>query len=172
LFEGQHETGIDVKGRLSVLQRYREQLGENVTAFNRGDHLVLCSPAVFEKLIGYAEKQLSFEHEQGVKSFFNPKLVRDRRYFFGNKFELSFDGQNRLTIPKTLRERLSYVFDVVMVGCGEYLELWSKEKLHADCAQWEQSGGFDMMFGSETVAPSSPPANEDGQADRGVPGRD
>ncbi len=172
MFEGQHETGIDPKGRVSVLQRFREQLGENVTVFKRQDHLVLTSPQNFEKLIGFAGKQLSFEHEQGVKSFFDPKLQRDRRYFFGNKFEIGFDGQNRLTVPKTLRDDLDMYTDVVLVGCGEYMELWAKKHFLADCARWEQAGGFDMMFGSDSPAPYPSPANENGDpGDRGDVGR-
>jgi MraZ protein len=159
VFEGQHETGIDPKGRVGLLQRYREQFEDTVTVFKRKDHVVVTTPGHFDKLVGFAGRRLSFEHEQGVRSFFDAKLQRDRRYFFGNKFDLAFDGQGRLTIPKTLRDAVDLNTDVVWVGCGEYLELWAKKHYVADCARWEQAGGFDMMFGSGTPAPNSPPAD-------------
>lgn len=162
MFEGQHETGIDPKGRVGLLQRYREQFEDTVTVFKRKDHVVVTTPGHFDKLVGFAGRRLSFEHEQGVRSFFDAKLQRDRRYFFGNKFDLAFDGQGRLTIPKTLRDAVDLNTDVVWVGCGEYLELWAKKHYVADCARWEQAGGFDMMFGSSTPAPYPPPADENG----------
>jgi MraZ protein len=146
LLEGRHETGIDDKGRVGLIAKFREHFGETVTVLKWKDHLMIMTPEKFEKLVGFVADRLSFDNQQGIKNFFNPKLQRDRRYFFGNKFDLAFDAQGRLTIPKTLRDSVNLYSDVVWNGCGEYVELWSKKDWDADCAQWEQAGGFDNLF--------------------------
>jgi division/cell wall cluster transcriptional repressor MraZ len=160
LFEGRHDTGVDEKGRVGLVQRYREHFADGVTVLKWDKHLVVMRPETFENVAGFVAKRLSMDSEEGVKNFFNPKLSRDRRYFFGNKFDLGFDAQGRLTVPKTLRDSVDLYSDVVWVGCGDYLELWAKKHWDADCAQWEQAGGFDRLFGDEP-APSFPPALSD-----------
>ena len=161
MFEGRHDTGVDEKGRVGLVQRYREHFADGVTVLKWDKHLMVMTPGNFEIVAGFVAQRLSFQSDEGVKNFFNPKLARDRRYFFGNKFDLGFDAQGRLTIPKTLRDSLDLYSDVVWVGCGEYLELWAKKHWDADCAQWEQAGGFDRLFGDEP-APSSPSALDEG----------
>ena len=154
--EGRHDTGMDDKGRVGVVARFREKFGEAVTVLKWENHLMVLPPEHFERLAGYVAKRLSLNSEAGVKNFFNPKLQRDRRYFFGNKFDLSFDAQGRLTIPKTLRDSCDLYAEVVWNGCGDYLELWAKKHYDADCAQWEQAGGFDNLFGDDQPASTNP----------------
>jgi len=147
---------MDDKGRVGVVARFREKFGEAVTVLKWENHLMVLPPEHFERLAGYVAKRLSLNSEAGVKNFFNPKLQRDRRYFFGNKFDLSFDAQGRLTIPKTLRDSCDLYAEVVWNGCGDYLELWAKKHYDADCAQWEQAGGFDNLFGDDQPASTNP----------------
>jgi division/cell wall cluster transcriptional repressor MraZ len=151
---------VDDKGRVGLVQRYREHFGDGVTVLKWANHLVVMKPETFDRVAGFVAKRLALESDEGVKSFFNPKLSRDRRYFFGNKFDLGFDAQGRLTVPKTLRDNTDLYSEVVWVGCGDYLELWAKKHWDADCAQWEQAGGFDRLFGDEP-APSTPSALDD-----------
>ncbi|MDQ3023925.1 MAG: hypothetical protein M3R04_06025, partial [bacterium] len=146
MLEGRHETGVDDKGRVGLIAKFREHFGEAVTVLKWENHLMVMAPGNFEKLVGFVGDRLSFDNQQGVKNFFDPKLRRDRRYFFGNKFDLSFDAQGRLTVPKTLRDSVNLYSEVVWTGCGEYLELWAKKEWDADCARWEQDGGFDKLF--------------------------
>lgn len=167
MFEGQHETNIDSKGRVGLVQRYREHFKEEVVVLRWKDHMRIFTPQKFENLAGYVAKQLSFDSEEGVRNFFNPKLQRDRRFFFGNKFEMSFDAQGRLTIPKMLRDSLDLYDEVVWNGCRDYLELWAKKHYEADRAQWEQAGGFDKLFASVAPASGDPLAQDDGSGSDG-----
>jgi MraZ protein len=156
---GQSETTIDSKGRVGLPQGLRRYFEDDVTILKWDDHLMVFPPEKFNRLVGYVGQNLTFSKEEGVRNFFNPKYRRDRRHFFGNKFDLSFDSQGRLTIPKTLRESMSFVSDVVWVGCGEYAELWSKKAYDADCARWEEAGGYDELF--TAPPPDNPSAPED-----------
>jgi division/cell wall cluster transcriptional repressor MraZ len=161
VFAGKHYCGIDTKGRVSLMQPYRERFGEYATVLRWKDHLRVFTPDNFEKIGGFVESRLSFDSDQGLKSFFDPKLQNDRRHFFGNKYDLGLDSQGRIGIPKQLRESMGLVEDVVWVGCGAYLELWSKPLYDVNCVQWEQAGGFDKLF-SERPAPTSASPGGDG----------
>jgi MraZ protein len=153
---GQHEVTIDSKGRVGLPQELRKHLDGEVTVLKWKDHLVVVQPEKFNRLAGFVGNRVSLDSDSGAQGFFNPKLQRDRRHFFGNMFELAFDAQGRLTIPKTLRESMSFVSDVVWIGCGDYVELWSKKAYDADCARWEEAGGYDELFAAPL--PESPSA--------------
>lgn len=161
MFAGKHFCGIDTKGRVSLMQPYRERFGDEATVLKWKDHLRVFTRENFEKIGGFVESRLSFDSDQGLKSFFDPKVQNDRRHFFGNKYDLGLDTQGRLGIPKQLRESMGFVEEVVWVGCGDYLELWSKPLYDVNCVQWEQAGGFDKLF-SESPAPASSPGGDDG----------
>jgi DNA-binding transcriptional regulator/RsmH inhibitor MraZ len=101
-----------------------------------------------------------------VRSFFNSKTRQDRRFFFGKKVDLEFDPQGRLTIPKNLRDDkdLYPTVDVVLVGCGDYVELLAKKHYQADCARWEAAGGYEKLFSDNPPLPDYPqsPDNAEG----------
>ena len=162
----QHETTIDAKGRVGLPQYFRKHLDEDVTVLKWKDHLMVIYPHNFERLVGFVGQRLSLSSSEGVKNFFNPKARQDRRYFFGNKFDLNFDAQGRLTIPKTLRDSLDLYSDVIWVGCGDYVELWAKKHYMDDCARWEEAGGYDELFADEPP-PNNPSAQLDGFGDEG-----
>ena len=164
----QHETSCDAKGRIGLPQHFRKHLGDEVTVLKWKDHLMVIHPDNFEQLAGFVGQRLSLSNAEGVRNFFNPKARRDRRYFFGNKFDLSFDAQGRLTIPKTLRDSLDLYSDVIWVGCGDYVELWAKKHYTDDCARWEEAGGYDELFADEPPL-DNPSAHEDGSGDEGEP---
>ena len=156
---GQHEVTIDSKGRVGLPQELRKHLDGDVVVIKWQDHLVVVEPGKFNRLAGFVGTRVSLSGDDGAPNFFNPKTQRDRRHFFGNMFDLSFDSQGRLTVPKALRESMSFVSDLVWVGCGDYAELWSKRAHEADCARWEEAGGYDELFAAPL--PDFPSAQND-----------
>ncbi len=163
---GQHLVMIDSKGRVGLPTELRRHLDGNVLVLKWKDHLKVVKPEKFNQLAGFVGSRVSVDAENGGYNFFNPKTQHDRRHFFGNMFDLSFDAQGRLTIPKELRESMSYVSDVVWVGCGDYAELWSKKAYEADCARWEEAGGYDELFAAPLPDfPSAP--NDDAPGGEG-----
>ena len=143
---GQYSVTIDSKGRVGLPTDLREHIDGKVLVIKWKDHLKVIKPEKFNQLAGFVGNRVSVNGEAGGQNFFNPKTQRDRRHFFGNMFDLSFDTQGRLTIPKELRESMGYVSDLLWIGCSDYVELWSKKAYEADCARWEGAGGYDELF--------------------------
>lgn len=153
---GEAETTVDVKGRVVVSQQLRKGFGNTVSVlYWAKDRLMLMPPENFDKLVDKLAPNLSLDSSEGVKNFFNSKNRQDRRFFFGKKVDLEFDPQGRLTIPKSLRDDkdLYPTVDVVLVGCGDYVELLAKKHYLADCARWEAAGGYENLFSDTPPLP-------------------
>ena len=163
---GQLESVVDPKGRLAMPQHFRRHFGETVTVL-RWDHcLMVLGPENFEKIARHVASRQTLSTAQGIRSFFDQKAQRDRRHFFGSVYELNFDAQGRLTIPKGLRDSHDLYSEVMWVGCGEYVELWAMKHWVADCARWEEAGGYREMF-ADPPLPEIPSAPERGSEDEG-----
>lgn len=162
---GQHEASVDSKGRISMAKALRQGFGDDAVVLKWDRHLKVMSPQFFERVVGSVMNRLAFSSGRSAGNFFDPKVQRDRRAFFGNKFELSFDGQGRLALPKSLRVAMNLVEDAIWVGCGEYVELWSLKDYEADCARWEESGGFELLFNDPAPPGNSPAPGTDGDGE-------
>ena len=55
-----------------------------------------------------------------------------RRFFLGNSCECTCDKQDRILIPKSLREYAKLEKDIVLVGNLDHFEIWDK-------AQWDKT---------------------------------
>jgi MraZ protein len=62
-----------------------------------------------------------------------------RRAFFSRSQQAELDAQGRILIPPALRRFAGLQRDVVIIGSGEYLEIWSPEVLEAHLSQIDQS---------------------------------
>ena len=161
LLFGQHDASVDSKGRVSLARSLRQHFGDEAVVLKWDKHLMVMSPQNFDNIVSTVLSRISLGSSQGAGNFFDPKIRRDRRGLFGNKFELAFDGQGRLALPKNLRVAMNLYEDVVWVGCGEYVELWSRKDYEADCARWEESGGFELLFNNPAPPTTSPAPDND-----------
>ena len=51
-----------------------------------------------------------------------------KRFLFGSACELEFDKQGRVLIPSSLRKYAELKKAAVVVGSGDHVEIWSKER--------------------------------------------
>jgi MraZ protein len=58
-----------------------------------------------------------------------------RRMFFSRTFDAQLDAQNRVLVPAWMREYAGLSGKVLLVGAGEWIELWSPEAYEADIAR-------------------------------------
>jgi MraZ protein len=118
MFLGQFEHTIDEKGRLIIPARYRELL-ENGAYITRGfdrNLIVLTSPH-FQRI---------YQNVNGMSM--TDSAARDlRRLIFSNAVAVEFDKAGRILIPQFLRDSADLTGPTLLVGVGEYFEVWSAE---------------------------------------------
>ncbi len=120
MFLGQYEHSIDEKGRLTIPSRYREELADNILILTTGfdNSLMALPPELF----------LIVSNQMRSKPITDPTSRQFRRLFFSNAQELEIDKTGRVLLPSFLRDSANLTENAVLVGNGEYFELWSPER--------------------------------------------
>ncbi|MDY6872505.1 MAG: division/cell wall cluster transcriptional repressor MraZ [Chloroflexota bacterium] len=118
MFLGRYEHNIDEKGRITIPSKFREELGETVAVTQGFDgNLQAYPPDLFDLLA---------ERIRGL-SLMDPNSRKLRRIFFSNAEKIDFDKAGRILLPAFLRASANLSDTAVLVGSGEYFELWSPE---------------------------------------------
>lgn len=125
-FSGNFAHTIDAKGRITIPAAYREALGESFTVgLNSGFSAVALYPKEKWERIG---EELSRIPDTDAKGLRYVRLVN------GNSFAgCSADGQGRVLIPPTIRQKTGLTKAIRFVGVGQYLEVWDEERYLAEC---------------------------------------
>ncbi len=113
---------LDDKGRVILPAKFRDQFASGVV-ITRGQErcLYVFSERVFESL-----------HEKIRQAPVTSKQARDfLRLFLSGANEERPDGQNRITIPASLREYAGLSRELTVVGAGDRAEIW-------DTATWNE----------------------------------
>lgn len=118
MFLGRYDHTIDEKGRLTIPVRFRPQL-EGGAFLTRGfdRNLLVLTPETFETL-SQAVKQMSITADETRQL---------RRLIFANAEAVEMDRSGRILIPQWLREAAGISSAAILVGAGEYLEVWAPE---------------------------------------------
>jgi MraZ protein len=131
---GTDEATIDDKGRILIGKKKRDRLGEPFTiALGDVGCLVAYPEFVWQRMLG---EILSHESiNQGRQQY--------TRLVLGTADdELKFDMQGRVVVPQKLRDLAGIQDKVVLVGCGDRLEIWAKQ-------EWEQYNANPETYGQE-----------------------
>ncbi len=138
---GRFEHSLDDKGRVIVPQKFRDKLGDEfVLTIGPGRHIRVYPMPIWEAM-----------EEQLVSADVHDELNEDAIFLqrmFGNCEFVSPDQQNRLSIPRHLREwaNLRESETAIILGSGTRLELWSR-------ANWEAySGQFTEEKAAQAAA--------------------
>jgi MraZ protein len=117
MFMGEHSHSIDAKGRLILPAKFRDELGSSFIV-TRGLEGCL-SVYTMEAWQNFAQAMQKFTTSKGnVRAF--------KRFVFGSAAEVEFDRQGRILIPANLREYAKLEKDVIVLGTGDKVEIWSK----------------------------------------------
>jgi MraZ protein len=117
---GEHQYQMDPKGRMSLPADYREELGAGVYITLGMDGCLWAFP----------EEEWA-RQRRDVESWplSAPGNRAYARVFFGNAERVELDGQGRLVVPRRLRDKARLERDVVVMGVGNRLEIWSQQAL-------------------------------------------
>lgn len=118
MFLGQYEHNIDEKGRITIPAEFREELGDCVVITQGYDGNLQALPLELYDLLA--------ERIRGI-SILDPDSRRLRRIFFSYAKKIEFDKAGRVLLPAFLRETANLKENAILVGNGEYFELWSPE---------------------------------------------
>ena len=116
MFMGQYSHNLDSKGRLTIPARYRALLleGAYITqGFDR--NLMVWTKDAFEKI----------SQRVSQSSITDPISRQLRRHIFSSGESLEVDRVGRILIPEFLRQAAQLDNEVVIVGVGDYFEIWS-----------------------------------------------
>lgn len=120
MFLGQFYHNLDDKGRLTVPSRFREKLSSGGAYVMQG----------FEKNL-MVLPELTFEavsHRVQKMSMTDPTARLLRRLLFSTADRVEMDKSGRILLPQFLRQSASLDTGVVVVGGGDYFEIWAPEE--------------------------------------------
>lgn len=118
MFLGQYQHTLDEKNRLTVPARFRELLSEGAFVTQGFDrNLMVLTQAAFEQV--YARLN--------AMNMADPSARLLRRLILGNAYQVEIDKAGRMLLPQPLREFAALDGEAVIVGQGDYFEVWSPQ---------------------------------------------
>lgn len=116
---GEYEHSLDVKGRLIMPAKLREDMGEKF----------IITKGLDGCLFGFSQTEWSnFEEKLKTLPLTNKNARDFVRFFLSGAIECEIDKQGRFLIASNLREYASMEKDVVIIGVGTRLEIWNRDK--------------------------------------------
>ena len=129
MFMGEYNHTIDAKGRLIIPSKFREILGDAFVVTKGLDGCLF----VYDN-----EEWKRFEEKLRSLPITNKEARQFVRFFLAGATEAEVDKQGRILIPNVLREFAEITKDVVLVGVGSRIEIWSRER-------FEETASFEDM---------------------------
>ena len=123
-FRGHFEHSLDAKNRLSIPARFRTAFASGtVLAKDPETCVAVWTPQTHETII---ERALSGLNPMGSE------YRKLSRFYQGNSFEIELDASGRVTLPPTLMAHAGIEKEVVVVGVGDHLEVWGRERWESE----------------------------------------
>ncbi len=114
---GRFKHTIDNKNRLFIPAKHREQLGECFVIMQNTDGCL--------DVVTLRSRQ---ELEEKLNSFPRSQTAEIRRFLFSQSCECVPDSQGRVVIPTPLMEFAEIEKNVVIIGVGDHVEIWSERR--------------------------------------------
>ena len=135
-FRGHFEHTLDAKNRLSIPARFRASFSAGVVlAKDPEPCMAVWTPDTHEAII---------ERALGGLNPMGSQYRKVSRFYQGNSFETDLDASGRVILPPPLLGHAGIAKEVVVVGVGDHLEVWSDERWR------EQQQALDAEIGEVT----------------------
>ena len=129
MFKGEYSHSVDAKGRIIMPAKFREILGEEFVVTKGLDGCLF----VYDN-----SEWKNFEEKLRTLPLTNPNARKFSRFFLAGASACEVDRQGRILLPSVLREFAGLEKEVVLVGVGSRIEIWSK-------AAWTEKNVYDDM---------------------------
>jgi MraZ protein len=119
MFLGQYHHSFDDKNRLTVPSRFREAIASGAFVVQGLDpNLMVLTPEAFE---------IIYQRIMAM-NLTDPVARLLRRVILGTASQLDVDSAGRILLPQNLREFAGLQNEAVLIGQGDYFEIWSPER--------------------------------------------
>ena len=129
MFMGEYNHTIDTKSRVIVPSKFRDTLGDEFVVTKGLDGCLF----VYDN----AEWNV-FEEKLKSLPITNKDARQFVRFFLAGAASVEVDKQGRILLPGSLRDFAALEKEVVLIGVGSRIEIWSKER-------WESSASCEDM---------------------------
>ena len=124
MFIGEYEHSVDVKGRVIMPAKLREDIGEKF----------ILTKGLDGCLFAYSQTEWkNFEEKLKTLPLTNKNARDFVRFFLSGAIECEIDKQGRFLIPSNLRSYANLNKEIVILGVGTRIEIWDKDT-------WTKSG--------------------------------
>ena len=135
MFLGEYQHSLDNKNRLIIPARFRDNMGLNcIITLGLDGCMFLFPQKEWQKLTDKLSELSLARRDARLFS----------RFFFSNASDVFFDKQGRIQVPVRLTKKLDFNKEVVIIGVGNRLELWDKEKWNAFCSD-EGENSYEQL---------------------------
>jgi len=133
MFLGQFHHSFDDKSRLTVPSRFRDDFSDGVFVIQGFDRnlMVLTAPA-FDAI---------YQHVMSM-NILDPQARYLRRHIIGKGNQVELDGSGRILISQDLRSWAELETDVIIIGQGNYFEVWKPDI-------WQKMDRQEQVFDAE-----------------------
>ena len=116
---GEYEHSLDVKGRLILPAKIREDMGDKFIVTKGLDGC----------LFGFSQNEwTNFEEKLKTLPLTNKNARDFVRFFLSGATECEIDKQGRFLIAGNSREYANLEKDAIIIGVGTRIEIWNREK--------------------------------------------
>ncbi len=132
---GEFNHSIDAKNRMFIPAKYREELGAAFVIFRsiRGNYIKVMSMNEWENFVA------------PIKALPRKTSEETLRFLNRNAAQVSPDAQGRILLPQGLIEHAQIVKNAVVVGCGDYAEIWAEELYSSSVEAEDQEAIRDAL---------------------------
>lgn len=156
MFGGSFTHKLDEVGRFIMPRKFRLSLGETFVITRGAGCLLLMPQDRFNEI---------YRHAQGLGNplsvLFDPNARRLYHQLFSEMIETKTDSQGRVQLTPELREFAGIDKDLVVIGVGEWLEIWGLEN-------WQAYKEANLATEQLVQAATRPQAVEGGDIGAGV----
>jgi len=117
MFLGQFYHNLDEKGRLIIPVRFRDRLNAEGSILMQGfdQNLMLLTSSYFTIL----------SQRINSMSLTDPTARLLKRLIFSTAHQVELDKAGRVLLPQFLRDAIDLEAEAVVIGAGNYIEIWS-----------------------------------------------
>ena len=143
MFFGKHVSRLDVKNRFSVPPRLREQVSTSIYIIQGFDqNLLVLTMSAFQEI---SKRVTSL-------NITDPLARQLLRLILGTAHELTMDTHGHIRIPEELKEYAGLDGEILLVGQGNYMEIWSPQLWNEQEAQLKDASANASRFSALMLA--------------------